>query len=106
MDEHGSEKAPMTSSMEPQQHPGNGEQGAARNGEGGQVFVFDVEDTTYEHDRPKITGGEIMDIAGIPRSQGLIQVNPDGTTTSIAADVEVHLVPGAQFKRRPRFKRG
>jgi hypothetical protein len=74
--------------------------------ERGPVFVFEVEGTTYEHDQPKITGGEIMDIAGIPRSQGLIQVNPDGTTTSIAADAEVHLVPGAQFKRRPRFKRG
>lgn len=72
----------------------------------GAVFVYDVEGTTYQHDRPKITGGEIMDIAGIPREQGLIRINEDGTTTSIAADQEVHLVPKARFKRRPRFKRG
>jgi hypothetical protein len=73
---------------------------------GRAVFVFEVEGTTYEHNRPKITGGEIMDIAGIPREQGLVQINPDGTTTSITADQEVHLVPEARFKRRPRFKRG
>ena len=73
---------------------------------GHAVFVFEVEGTTYKHNRPKITGGEIMDIAGIPREQGLIQINADGTTTSIAADAEVHLVPKPQFKRRPRFKRG
>lgn len=72
----------------------------------GAVFVFEVEGTTYEHNKPKITGGEIMDIAGVPRSQGLIQLNSDGTTTSIAADEEIRLVPGARFKRRPRFKRG
>lgn len=79
---------------------------AADRGSGGATFVFEVDGTTYEHDRPKITGGQIMDLAGIPREQGLIQVNPDGTTTSIAADQEVHLVPDARFKRRPRFRRG
>ncbi len=79
---------------------------AAYRDSGRATFVFEVEGTTYEHDRPKITGGEIMDIAGIPREQGLIQINPDGTTTSIAADQEVHLVPEARFKRRPRFRRG
>lgn len=73
---------------------------------GSAVFVFDVDGVTFEHNRPKITGGEIMDMAGIPYSQGLIQVHDDGTTTTIAPDDEVHLVPGAQFKRRPRFKRG
>jgi hypothetical protein len=70
------------------------------------IFVFDVDGITYEYSRPTIIGGEIMEIVGIPLSQGLIQVNDDGTTTSIGVDTEVHLVPGAQFKRRPRFKRG
>jgi len=88
------------------EHTEGADNAGPRPDERGPVFVFEVEGTTYEHDRPKITGGEIMDIAGIPRSQGLIQINSDGTTTSIAADAEVHLVPGAQFKRRPRFKRG
>jgi hypothetical protein len=74
--------------------------------EGRAVFVFDVDGVTFEHNRPKITGGEIMDMAGIPYSQGLIQVHEDGTTTTVGVEDEVHLVPGAQFKRRPRFKRG
>jgi len=73
---------------------------------GRATFVFEVEGTVFKHNRPRITGGEIMDLAGIPREQGLIQINPDGTTSSVAADQEVHLVPKPQFKRRPRFKRG
>lgn len=70
------------------------------------VFVFDVDDVTYEHDRPTITGAEIMAMAGISPSDGLIQILPDGTRKTVAPDETVHLVPGAQFKRRPRFKRG
>jgi len=69
-------------------------------------FVFDVDDITYEHDRPRITGGEIMAMAGISPSDGLIQVLPDGSRKTVAPDEVVRLVPGAQFKRRPRFKRG
>jgi hypothetical protein len=72
----------------------------------GSRFVFDVDDVTYEHDRPKITGGEIMAMAGISPSDGLIQVLPDGSRKTVAPDEVVRLVPGAQFKRRPRFKRG
>lgn len=82
------------------------QQGNPQHDDGGPSFVFDVEGTTYDHDRPKITGGEIMDIAGVPRSQGLIQVHSDGTTATVAADEEVDLVPEPRFKRRPRFKRG
>jgi hypothetical protein len=72
----------------------------------GAVFVFDVDDVTYEHDRPTITGAEIMVLAGITPSDGLIQILPDGTRKSVAPDETVRLVPGVQFKRRPRFKRG
>lgn len=89
-----------------EQQSNHDDHGGSDQDPGSGVFVFEVEDTTYEHNRPKITGGEIMDTAGIPREQGLIQINPDGTTTTIAADQEVHLVPKARFKRRPRFKRG
>jgi hypothetical protein len=69
-------------------------------------FVFDVDDVTYEHNRPTITGAEIMTIAGISQSDGLMQILPDGTRKTIAPNESVHLVHGAQFKRRPRFKRG
>lgn len=75
-------------------------------GTAGPDFVYDVDGVTYHHDRPRITGGEIMVAAGIPASDGLVQVLPDGTTATVNADDEVQLVPGAQFKRRPRFKRG
>jgi len=70
------------------------------------VFVFEVDEVTYEHDRPTITGAEIMAVAGISPADGLIQVLPDGTRTTVTPDEVVRLVPGAQFKRRPRFKRG
>ena len=70
------------------------------------VFVFDVDDVTYEHDRPTITGAEVMALAGIAPSDGLIQILPDATRRSVAPDETVRLVPGVQFKRRPRFKRG
>lgn len=69
-------------------------------------FVYEVDGTTHHHDRPKITGAEIMAAAGIPSTDGLVQVMDDGSTVTINPHDEVHLVPGAQFKRRPRFKRG
>jgi hypothetical protein len=71
-----------------------------------QDFVYDVDGTTYHHDRPKITGAEIMLAAGIPSSDGLVQLLQDGSTATVNPDDEVHLVPGALFKRRPKFKRG
>jgi len=71
-----------------------------------KVFVFEVDDIEYTYDKPKITGAQIMAIAGISPSDGLVQILPDGSREAIAPDKTVHLVPGAQFKRRPRFKRG
>jgi hypothetical protein len=72
----------------------------------GPDFIYEVDGVTYHHDRPKITGAEIMAAAGIPASDGLVQLLPDGTTATVNPNDEVRLVPGAQFKRRPRFKRG
>lgn len=69
-------------------------------------FVYDVDGTTYTHNRPRIAGLEIMEAAGIRPSDGLVQILEDGTTRTIAPDDEVQLVPKARFKRRPRFKRG
>lgn len=71
-----------------------------------RVFVFEVDDVEYTYDQPTITGAQIMEIAGISPSDGLVQILPDGTRKTVAPDDTVPLVPGAQFKRRPRFKRG
>ena len=76
-------------------------------GEGSKSdFVYEVDGTEYRSDRPNLTGAEIMAAAGIPAAEGLVQLLLDGTTVAIAPTEEVHLVPEAQFKRRPRFKRG
>jgi Multiubiquitin len=69
-------------------------------------FVFDVDGVTFEWNRPKITGAEIMEAAEIPISQGLVLCDEDGSQETVAADREVHLVPRPRFKQRPRFKRG
>lgn len=69
-------------------------------------FIYEVDGVEYHSDRPILTGAEIMAAAGIPASEGLVQLLPDGTTAAVAPNQVVHLVPDAQFKRRPRFKRG
>jgi hypothetical protein len=73
---------------------------------GAALFVYDVDGTTYGHNRPTISGLEIMDAASIQPSDGLVQILDDGTTRMIEPDEVVRLVPKARFKRRPRFKRG
>lgn len=71
-----------------------------------KIFVFEVDDVEYTYDEPTISGAHIMAIAGINPADGLVQILPDGSRKAIAPDDTVELVPGAQFKRRPRFKRG
>ncbi len=67
------------------------------------VFVDDVE---YRFDHTPITGGEVMDVAGIPHSIGIVIINEDGSQTQVGATDEVDLEPGRRFKKAPRFKRG
>ena len=71
-----------------------------------RAFVFDVDGITYEYDHPKIAGAEIMALAGIAPSVGLIQCFEDGTQQTIKPDDVVELVPKPRFRKRPRFKRG
>lgn len=73
--------------------------------EHGPVFVFDVDGETYEADRPKVTGAELFEISGTDPSVGLVLISEDGTTT-VVADEEYRLVPKANFKMRPHFRRG
>jgi hypothetical protein len=70
------------------------------------VYVYDVDGTLYEYDRPTITGAEIMSAAGLDPQQGLIHLLSDGSRVTVTAAETVNLTSGARFKRRPRFKRG
>ena len=72
----------------------------------GLFYTFFVDDSEYHFDEPNITGGQIMDLAGIPREVGLLLIYEDGTQESIGADQVIELKPGRRFKKAPRFKRG
>jgi hypothetical protein len=72
----------------------------------GPFYTVEVEAVEYEFDHEPVTGGEIMDTAGVPRNVGLVQILEDGTQKAATVDEEFELKPGKQFKKRPRFKRG
>lgn len=78
----------------------------AKASEAGPFYAFEVEGVEYHHDQPEITGGEIMDLADIPRSDGLVQILDDGTQKTVSEEEVIELKPGRRFKKRPRFKRG
>jgi len=70
------------------------------------VYAFDLEAVTYEHRHATITGAEVMAAANIPVTEGIIRILPDCSREAIGRDTLVELATGAQFRRRPRFKRG
>lgn len=72
----------------------------------GPFYTFFVEDREFRVEEPTVSGGEIMDLAGIPRDAGLLLIADDGTQESIGVDQVVELKPGRRFKKAPRFKRG
>lgn len=74
--------------------------------QGGKFFTIFVDDVEFRFNHSPITGGEIMDTAGIPRSDGLLLIAEDGTQQSIGENEEIDLQPGRRFKKAPRFKRG
>jgi hypothetical protein len=75
-------------------------------GEHGKFYTVFVDDVEYRFDHTPVTGGEIMDAAGIPHDVGLLLINEDGSQTQIGVDEEIDLKPGRRFKKAPRFKRG
>jgi hypothetical protein len=74
--------------------------------EHGRFYTFFVDDVEFHVHEESITGGEIMDRAGIPREIGLVLITEDGTQRPVAADEVFELRPGRRFKKAPRFKRG
>jgi hypothetical protein len=78
----------------------------AKEAHGGPPYVIEVDGREFEVGRDEITGGEIMDLAGIPREVGLIQLLEDGTQQQVGVDEVIELKPGRRFKKRPRFQRG
>jgi Multiubiquitin len=83
------------------------EQEMAAKGKGtGPSYFFEVDEVEYEINQKRITGGEIMDLAGIAREVGLVQILEDGTQKPVEPDEVIELRPGRRFKKRPRFRRG
>jgi hypothetical protein len=72
----------------------------------GKFYAFFVDDREFHIHQPTITGGEIMDLAGIPREVGLVLIEEDGTQRNIPPEEVIELKPGRRFKKAPRFKRG
>lgn len=72
----------------------------------GKFFTIFVDGKEFHLEQSSITGGEIMDLAGIPRDVGLILVEEDGTQVQIKTDDVIELRPGRRFKKAPRFVRG
>jgi hypothetical protein len=69
-------------------------------------YFVDVDGVEIGFDHEPVSGGEIMDEAGVPREVGLLQILEDGTQKPVTVDEPFELKPGRRFKKRPRFKRG
>ncbi len=72
----------------------------------GPFYTFFVDDREFQVSESTITGGKIMDLAGISRSVGLILILEDGSQQQVPVDEKIELKPGRRFKKAPRFKRG
>jgi Multiubiquitin len=72
----------------------------------GPSYFVEVDGAEVEFDHEPVSGGEIMDEAGIPREQGLLELLDDGTQRQVGVEEDVELKPGKRFKKRPRFRRG
>jgi len=72
----------------------------------GPFYTFFVDDREFRVDEETMTGGHIMDLAGIPREVGLMLITEDGTQRQVQPEEVIELRPGRRFKKAPRFKRG
>ncbi len=69
---------------------------------------FVVDDKKFKTEEFELTGGEIMDIAGIPRSVGLVQILEDGSQKPVEENEVIKFKDdcGNCFIKKPQFKRG
>jgi len=72
----------------------------------GPFYAIEVDGREIRFDHTPVTGGEIMDAAGIPHSIGLVEILEDGTQRAVTVSEKIDLKPGRRLKKRPRFKRG
>lgn len=73
----------------------------------GKFFTFFVDGDEYHTEESSLTCGEIMDMVGIPRDVGLIQIHDDGTEEQCEPDEVIEFEgPGRRLKTAPSFRRG
>ncbi|MEX2238942.1 MAG: multiubiquitin domain-containing protein [Dehalococcoidia bacterium] len=72
----------------------------------GKIFILIIDDVEYRVEDGTLTGAEIMDLADIPHSVGILLLNEDGTQRAVDPHEAIELKPGRRFKKAPRFKRG
>jgi hypothetical protein len=75
-------------------------------GEKGKFFTFFVDDQEFQVKDETVTGAEVMALAGVPTSVGLVLILEDGTQRGVTAEEDIELKPGRRFKKAPRFRRG
>ncbi len=75
-------------------------------GQEGKFFTLFVDGVEFHVETATLTGLQIMTLAGIPPSTGLLLIQEDGTQVQVGPDEIVELKPGRRFKKAPRFVRG
>jgi mannose-6-phosphate isomerase class I len=74
--------------------------------EKGKFFTFFVDDQEFRVSDSTITGAQVMEVAGVPASVGLVLILEDGTQRAVSPEEKLELQPGRRFKKAPRFRRG
>lgn len=70
-------------------------------------YTFFVDEKEFHAEKSHLTGGEIMDIAGIPRATGIVQISEDGSQNQVSENEVIELEGhDRRFKKPPKFKRG
>lgn len=72
----------------------------------GKFFTLFIDDREYHVEKSSLSGAEIMDLGGVPREVGLVQILEDGSQVQVKESDVLELEPGRRFKKAPRFRRG